>query len=105
MVNEATHFDREDFVRRRAPKHSAMWKKTGRIEFARELGHHRTGAGAGSAPHAGGNEDHVRPFQDVFDLLLVLESRFRPHIGNSSGAEAAGQLGPQRHLRGRLRTF
>jgi len=36
VVNEATHFDREEFVRRRAPKHSAMWIKTGRMEFTRQ---------------------------------------------------------------------
>ena len=40
VVNEATHFDREDFVKRRAPKHSAMWQKTGRIEFPRECFEH-----------------------------------------------------------------
>jgi len=43
VVNEATHFDRQDFVERRAPKLSAMWQKVGRIEFAREcFGHART---------------------------------------------------------------
>lgn len=36
VVNEATHFEREEFAKRRAPKMSAMWQKTGRIEFARE---------------------------------------------------------------------
>ncbi|MCD6303977.1 MAG: endo-1,4-beta-xylanase, partial [Planctomycetes bacterium] len=36
VVNEATHFDRPDFVNRRSPKLSAMWKKVGRIEFARQ---------------------------------------------------------------------
>jgi GH35 family endo-1,4-beta-xylanase len=35
VVNEATHFDREEFVRRRAPKHSAMWMKVGQMEFTR----------------------------------------------------------------------
>ncbi len=35
VVNEATHFDRKDFIERRAPKFSAMWKKYGRIEFTR----------------------------------------------------------------------
>ena len=36
VVNEATHFDRPEFVTRRAPKHTAMWQKVGRIEFTRE---------------------------------------------------------------------
>jgi len=36
VVNEATHFDRETFVRQQAPKHSAMWSKVGQMEFTRE---------------------------------------------------------------------
>lgn len=35
VVNEATHFDRPDFVERRAPKFSRMWQQVGRVEFAR----------------------------------------------------------------------
>ena len=35
VVNEATHFDRNEFVKR-APKMTRMWKETGRMEFARE---------------------------------------------------------------------
>ena len=45
VVNEATHFDREDFVRRRAPKHSAMWKKVGQMEFTRQCFTHARKAG------------------------------------------------------------
>jgi len=48
VVNEATHFDRKDFVERRAPKHSAMWKQVGRVEFARQCFRHARKAG----PHA-----------------------------------------------------
>ena len=40
VVNEATHFDREDFVKRRSPKLSAAWAKTGRVEFARQCFEH-----------------------------------------------------------------
>lgn len=36
VVNEAAHFEREEFAKRRAPKMSAMWKKAGRMEFTRE---------------------------------------------------------------------
>ncbi len=36
VVNEATHFDREEFIRQRAPKHSAMWKQVGQMEFTRQ---------------------------------------------------------------------
>jgi endo-1,4-beta-xylanase len=35
VVNEATHFDRSEFFKR-APKMTAMWQKTGRLEFTRE---------------------------------------------------------------------
>jgi len=45
VVNEATHFDREEFVRRRAPKHSAMWKQVGQMEFTRECFAHARKAG------------------------------------------------------------
>lgn len=46
VVNEATHFDRADFVNRRSPKHSAMWKKVGQVEFTRECFVHARKAGA-----------------------------------------------------------
>ncbi|MBN2477573.1 MAG: endo-1,4-beta-xylanase [Pirellulales bacterium] len=45
VVNEATHYDRPDFVNRRAPKHSAMWKQVGQIEFTRECFTHARRAG------------------------------------------------------------
>jgi len=45
VVNEATHFDREEFMNRRAPKHSAMWKKVGQIAFTRECFAHARQAG------------------------------------------------------------
>ncbi|NQU24557.1 MAG: endo-1,4-beta-xylanase [Candidatus Nealsonbacteria bacterium] len=45
VVNEATHFDRPDFAERRAPKHTAMWKKVGQIEFTRECFVHARKAG------------------------------------------------------------
>jgi GH35 family endo-1,4-beta-xylanase len=35
VVNEATHFDREEFLRR-APKMTSMWQEVGQIEFTRE---------------------------------------------------------------------
>jgi GH35 family endo-1,4-beta-xylanase len=36
VVNEATDFERAEFVKGDAPKMSAMWQKTGRMEFTRE---------------------------------------------------------------------
>lgn len=44
VVNEATHFDREEFVKNRAPKLSAMWAKVGRVEFTRECFEHARAA-------------------------------------------------------------
>ncbi len=45
VVNEATHFDRGEFVKQRAPKHSAMWQKVGQMEFTRECFTHARKAG------------------------------------------------------------
>ncbi len=36
VVNEVTHYDREDLAQRSAPKMTAMWKQTGQIEFTRD---------------------------------------------------------------------
>lgn len=44
VVNEATHFDREEFVKNRAPKLSVMWANVGRVEFARECFAHARAA-------------------------------------------------------------
>ena len=44
VVNEATHFEREELFQRRAPKLSAMWQATGRIEFTRECFQHARAA-------------------------------------------------------------
>ena len=40
VVNEATHFEREEFAKQRSPKLSAMWQKAGRMEFTRECFDH-----------------------------------------------------------------
>ena len=45
VVNEATHFDREDLIKRRSPKLSGMWKAVGRMEFTRECFTHAREAG------------------------------------------------------------
>jgi GH35 family endo-1,4-beta-xylanase len=39
VVNEATHFEREEFMNR-APKMTRMWEKAGRVEFTREAFEH-----------------------------------------------------------------
>jgi len=43
VVNEATHFERDEF-RTRAPKLTSMWEKTGRVEFVRECFEHARAA-------------------------------------------------------------
>ncbi len=45
VVNEATHYDRSEFADRRAPKHTAMWKQVGQIEFTRQCFNHARKAG------------------------------------------------------------
>jgi GH35 family endo-1,4-beta-xylanase len=40
VINEVTHYDRDEFAKRAAPKYSAMWKKYGQIDFARECFQH-----------------------------------------------------------------
>jgi len=44
VVNEVTHFDRESMVKQ-APKHTAMWKQVGQMEFTRECFEHARAAG------------------------------------------------------------
>ena len=49
VVNEATEFERVAYLKA-APKHSAMWKKVGQIEFIRQcLNHARAGQSEGHA--------------------------------------------------------
>jgi GH35 family endo-1,4-beta-xylanase len=44
VVNEATHFERDEF-KKRAPRMTAMWQETGRVEFVRECFRHARAAG------------------------------------------------------------
>jgi GH35 family endo-1,4-beta-xylanase len=43
VVNEATQFERDEF-KKRAPKLTAMWQETGRVEFVRECFRHARAA-------------------------------------------------------------
>lgn len=45
VVNEATHFDRGEMARVRAPRLTAMWKQSGRMAFTRECFTHAREAG------------------------------------------------------------
>lgn len=49
VVNEATHFDREEFANRRSPKLTAMWAAAGQMEFTRECFTHARAAGPESS--------------------------------------------------------
>ena len=61
-------------------------------DFARGLGDHRRGAGAGAAAHAGGDEHHVRSGEVIADLVDRLHGGGAADIGLRSGAEALGRL-------------
>ena len=63
-----------------------------RAHLLGDLGDHRGGAGAGAAAHAGGDEHHVCPEQDVVDLLDALLSRLGADAGVPAGAQPLGQL-------------
>src|SRR5690606_34157630 len=61
-------------------------------ERAGDPGDHGGATGAGAAALAGGDEDHVRPAQDLLDLLDVVLGRLAAHLRVRPGAQAAGQL-------------
>jgi hypothetical protein len=50
-------------------------------QFARHLGDHRAGTGAGAAAHAGGDEDHVRAGQRLGDALALQLANSRAFSG------------------------
>ena len=88
VVNEATHFNREDFVKLRAPKHSAMWAQVGQIEFTRQCFEH--------ARHAG---------RDA--VLLINDYRTDPayervieQLVDDTGRRAYDVIGIQSHMHG-----
>jgi len=47
VVNEAVHFERAE-CKRRAPKLTAAWEKTGRVEFTKQCFHHARKANVGA---------------------------------------------------------
>ena len=52
----------------------------------------RSGAGAGAAAHAGGDEHHVRAGEMIADLVDHLLGRGAPDVGLRAGAETFGDL-------------
>jgi GH35 family endo-1,4-beta-xylanase len=74
VVNEATHFDRKEFVESRSPKLSAVWQKVGQMEFTRECFVHARQAG----PHATLLINDYRtdpPYERVIEQLVDAEGR------------------------------
>ncbi len=55
---------------------------------------HGCGAGTGAAPEAGGDENHIAPFDGPLDVVLVLEGRLLADLGDRTRAKAAGPLSP-----------
>ena len=67
-----------------------------------DLRHHGGRAGAGAAPHSGGDKYHVRALQQGGDLLLALLGGLAAHLRVGSRALAAGELFTDGQLLGRL---
>ena len=57
-----------------------------------DLGHDRSGAGAGATALAGGDEHHVGAPQDLFDLGTMVLGGLPADVGIGPGTEATGQL-------------
>ena len=55
-------------------------------------------AGAGAAPHAAGDEDHIGALEEIEDLLVGLERGVAADLRIGAGAETAGQLGTELEL-------
>ncbi len=92
VVNEATHFDREEFAKRQAPKHSAMWKAVGKMEFTRECFVHARKAG----PKATLLINDYRmdpPYERVIEQLV-----------DEQGKPMYDVIGLQSHMHGGART-
>ncbi|MNQ91782.1 hypothetical protein D3C85_1071780 [compost metagenome] len=63
--------------------------------FLRHLGDHRSSAGAGTATHAGGDEDHVAALQHFGDALAVFHGRLPADFRVGAGAQAFGHARTQ----------
>ncbi|MHB8900147.1 MAG: endo-1,4-beta-xylanase [Thermoguttaceae bacterium] len=92
VVNEATHFDRDEFMKQRAPRHSAMWKATGRMEFTRECFEHARKAGPKATLLI--NDYRVDPaYEEVIEKLV-----------DDQGQRMYDVIGIQSHMHGGART-
>ncbi len=66
--------------------------------FLGQLRHHRRGAGAGAAAHAGGDEDHVRTLQRVHDALAIFQRGLTADFRIRACAQALGDVGAELQL-------
>src|SRR6266850_1236350 len=64
-------------------------------EFARRFSDDGRRTGTGSAPHARGQEQHVRAFDQLDDALAVFHRRFAADVGIGAGAQALGHIRPE----------
>lgn len=92
VVNEATHFDRDDFIKRRAPKHSAMWKAVGQMGFTRDCFEHARKANPKATLLI--NDYRVDPaYERVIEKLV-----------DEAGKPMYDVIGIQSHMHGGART-
>ena len=68
------------------------------VELGGQVGDDRRRARPRPAAQAGGQEDHVRAFEDLEEVLGVLHGRLLARLGPAARAEALGQLGPDLDL-------
>ena len=69
-------------------------------QFARNARHNRRGPGAGSAAHAGRDEDHVGPVETFANFILAFQRRISPDFRLGPGPQSAGPLRPDLNLIG-----
>ena len=67
-------------------------------QFPAEFGHHRGAAGTGAAAHAGGDEHHVGPLEDLLKVLGFFHGGFAAHFGIAPGPQTPGHIGTQLDL-------
>jgi endo-1,4-beta-xylanase len=87
VVNEATHFERDE-CKKRAPRMTAMWQETGRVEFVRECFRHARAAG----PKATLLINDYRT-DDAYAALLR-------ELGEGPGGRPFDVIGVQSHMHG-----
>ena len=74
-----------------------------RAHFAGQRRDDRSGAGAGAAAEAGGDEDHVGAFEGFDDFVGVFERGFAADFGIRAGAQTVGQFDAELNLYRRAR--